>query len=318
MEDEFEGGEGAGPKMRLAKLMAQRGVASRREAEVLIGEGKVTVNGTVAEVTTFVDPDEDVVKVGGRLLPPQPERVYYLLYKPKGYITGRDDPHERRSVLELVEHLGVRVEPVGRLDFDTEGALLLTNDGDLAHALTHPSRKVPKRYRAKVYRTPDADDLKALEEGIFLEDGRTAPAKARVVDTTDGSNAWVELTVTEGRNRLVRRMLAQIGHPVSKLRRETFATLSIRDMDRGQVRPLTGEEVARIRDIAAGRAPKRAGAKYGKGFARPKEKKARIKRTQKPRLGTPPKNSRAAASPPPSAKTGGAKARRPRPQNDEG
>ena len=237
MDPEQEALEGAGARMRLAKLMARRGVASRREAEAMIVAGEVTVNGVVALVTTQVDPSKDIVKVGGKLLPNPPPKVYFLLYKPRGYITGRDDPEGRPSVLDLLADMPIRVEPVGRLDFDTEGALMLTNDGDLAHQLTHPSHEVPKRYLAKVYRTPNDADLAAIRNGIFLDDGKTAPAKVRLLDTTDKENAWVEITVIEGRYRLIRRLFAQLGHPVSKLRRESFATLSIRGMERGELRP---------------------------------------------------------------------------------
>jgi 23S rRNA pseudouridine2605 synthase len=262
-------------KVRLAKLLAQRGIASRREAERMIEEGEVVVNGEVATGVVLVDPDEDHVRINGRALPAQPALAYFLFYKPKGCITTRDDPEGRPSVFDHLPDLGVKVEAVGRLDFDTEGALLLTNDGDLANALTHPKNQIPKRYLAKVYRRPDDSDLAALERGVQLEDGRTAPAKARVVETTGKENAWVEITVTEGRNRLVRRMLSQLGHPVAKLRRMSFATLSIQGMERGQVRQLTGEEVRRLRDLAAGVRPTRAGKKRGVGFAKAKPKKPR-------------------------------------------
>lgn len=267
--------EGTGNKVRLAKLIAQRGVASRREAERLIEEGEVTVNGVVATGVMLVDPETDHVRVSGRPLPKPPELVYFLFYKPRGYLTTRDDPEGRPSIFDHLGDLGTRVEAVGRLDFDTEGALLLTNDGDLANALTHPKNQIPKRYLAKVYRRPDEADLAAIERGVQLEDGRTAPAKARVVETTGKDNAWVEVTVTEGRNRLVRRMLSTLGHPVAKLRRISFATLSIQGMERGQVRPLTGEEVRRLRDLAAGVRPARAGKKRGVGFAKAKPKKSR-------------------------------------------
>lgn len=237
--------------VRLAKLMAERGVASRRAAEEMIAAGRVTVNGAVAEVVTFVDAVRDAVAVDGKLLPAKPPQVYYLMYKPRGYITAREDPQGRRSVLDLVGGLTVRVEPVGRLDYDTEGALLLTNDGQLAHHLTHPSREVPKRYLASVEGVPDAADMRAIEKGVDLEDGRTAPARARMV-AAGKEGARIEITVTEGRNRLVRRMLLHIGHPVHKLRRESFARISIRGMKRGEVRPLTVEEVQRLRDVASG------------------------------------------------------------------
>ena len=260
--------------IRLSKLIASRGMASRREAEALIADGKVTVNGAVVKEVVPVEAEHDRIVVDGRPLPKAPPLVYFLYYKPRGLVVTRDDPEGRPSLFDEVE-LPHRAEPVGRLDMDTEGALLLTNDGDLAYALTHPKNQVPKRYKVKVYRTPDEGDLKALREGVFLEDGRTSPAKVRIVDATDASNAWIEITVTEGRNRLVRRMFQQLGHPVSKLRRESFATLSIRGMERGQIRPLTGAEVRRLQDMAAGKKPAAAGRKRGKGFAKAKPKHQR-------------------------------------------
>lgn len=263
--------------VRINRLLADRGLCSRREADTWIEEERVTIDGELASIADRVDPSTQVVRVDGRPLPDPPPQVYYLAYKPRGMITGRNDPRGRKSVQELVEHLAVRVEPVGRLDFDTEGALLFTNDGDIAHKLTHPSTGTPKRYRAKVYRTPDAVDLEKIRKGkVFLEDGASPPAKVRVLEQTENGNAWVEITVTEGRNRLIRRIFDALGHPVAKLRRETFATLSIRDMERGAVRPLTSDEVRRIQDLSEGRTPKRAGKLRRKaGFAKPKPKKKR-------------------------------------------
>ncbi len=259
--------------VRLAKAIARSGVASRRGAERLVAEGRVTVNGELVHHPGHpVVPGRDRIAVDGQPIPEPAPHAYFLLYKPRGTVTTRDDPQGRRSVLDLVEHLPVRVEPVGRLDIETEGALLLTNDGELAHRLTHPSSQVPKRYLVKVWKEPDDKKLRRIERGIVLEDGRTAPCRLRVVERTDSGNAWIEITVTEGRNRLVRRLFEAVGHPVSKLRRESFATLSIRGMARGEVRPLTAEEVARLRDIAAGVPPSRAGLGHRrrKGFARPK------------------------------------------------
>lgn len=268
--------EESGP-IRLSKLLAQRGICSRREAEAMFADGRVTVNGEIVRQTVEVDPAVDAIRVDGRALPREPHKVYYLLYKPKGVITSRADPRGRRSVFDLMESVTDKIEPVGRLDFDTEGALLLTNDGDLAHQLTHPSSRVPKRYLAKVYRTPDESDLQRIRDGkVYLEDGAALPALARITDATDAANAWVEVTVTEGRNRLIRRLFAQLGHPVSKLRRESFATISITGMERGTYRALQPEEVRRLKDIAAGRNPKRAGkTKRKAGFAIAKPKRAR-------------------------------------------
>jgi 23S rRNA pseudouridine2605 synthase len=276
--------------VRIAKLMARRGVASRREAERMIAEGRVSVDGSVLKEPVSVDPASQDIRINGVPLPREPDRVYFIMFKPRGFITGRGDPEGRRSVLDLVEQLPVRVEPVGRLDFDTEGALLLTNDGDLAHNLTHPSKKVPKRYRAKVYRRPGPEKLKAIEMGkVFLDDGPLQPSKVRIVESTDAENTWVEITVTEGRNRLIRRVFQQLRHPVSKLRRESFATISIRGLERGQVRALTKKEVQRLQELASGKTPQRAGrAKRKKGHALPKIKErvqARKRRSAKKRRG---------------------------------
>jgi 23S rRNA pseudouridine2605 synthase len=193
-------------------------------------------------------------------------------------------------VHDLLGEIGVRVEPVGRLDFDTEGALLLTNDGELAHKLTHPSMKVPKRYLAKVWRRPTPEQLAMIEEGrIFLEDGRVQPSKVRIVDATDKENCWVEITVTEGRNRLIRRLFAQLKHPVSKLRRESFATISIRDMERGHVRALTGGEIRRLQEIAHGVKPQNAGKVREKPASAAKRRpSARARAAAPPAAAAPP------------------------------
>jgi pseudouridine synthase len=235
--------------MRLAKLIAQRGVASRRKAEEMIAAGEVTVNGEVAVVTTPVDPATDVVAIKGRALPEEPARAYYLLNKPTGYITGRLDTRDRETVLDLVKHLPVRVEPVGRLDYDTEGALLLTNDGELAFGLTHPSRGVEKVYVARVEGRPMAEDIAAIERGIPLEDGVTKPSKARIISRGERSSV-IEITVTEGRNRMIRRMMAYLGHHVMDLRRQSFAGIGLGQLRPGRTRALTEAEVEGLRKLA--------------------------------------------------------------------
>lgn len=284
-------------KQRLAKVMAARGIASRRAAEQMIADGKVTVNDQVVRHPGHpVDPEKDKIKIEGQSIKKAPRLVYYMLNKPKGYITGRDDPKGRPSVLDLLGPLPERVEPVGRLDFNTEGILLLTNDGPLAHKLTHPSTGVPKRYMAKIYRTPSASTLARIERGVMLEDGPTGPCKVRVVESTDAGNCWVEITVTEGRNRLVRRLFASLGHPVAKLRRESFATIALRDLELGQMRMLTADEVARLRELADGVAPGEAGKKARAskvGFAKPDpdwiERRTRKARRAKSRAGKAPR-----------------------------
>lgn len=236
--------------MRLAKLLAQRGVAARRKAEELIAAGEVTVNGQTVPVVTLVDPEKDVVTVRGEPLPPAPAPRYYLLNKPAGYITGRKDQAGRRSVLDMCRDLPVRVEPVGRLDFDTAGALLLTNDGVLAHRLTHPSRRVPKTYIAQVSGVPSGSAIRALEKGVDLDDGRTAPARARLLEHDSKANSRVQLTVTEGRNRLVRRMLLKVGHPVQSLRRTEFAGIAAGRLREGELRELSRGEVQHLKRLA--------------------------------------------------------------------
>ena len=259
---------------RICKVIARSGLASRREAETMVEDGRVHVNGELVHHPGHPVTPSDRITVDEQPLPSPARHVYYLLNKPRGVITGRNDPDERKSVFDLVSHLPERVEPVGRLDMDTEGVLLLTNDGELAHKLTHPSMHVPKRYLVKVWREPDEKTLNRVRNGIRLEDGRTAPCKVRVVERTQSGNAWLEVTVTEGRNRLIRRVFEAVNHPVSKLRRESFATLAARGCERGKVRPLTNEELRRLREIAGGIDPKNAGNKsrYKKGYARPKPK----------------------------------------------
>lgn len=260
---------------RLAKIMARAGIASRRASETMIEDGLVKVNGEVVYHPGHpADPRLDVILVDGERLPPPARHAYYAAFKPRGLITTRTDPQGRPTVMELVDHLGARVEPVGRLDMDTEGLLLFTNDGKLAHGLLHPSNHVPRRYLAKVWKRPNDKKMARIQRGIRLDDGPSGPCKARIVEETESGNCWIEITVTEGRNRFIRRLFEAIGHPVSKLRRESFATISLRGIERGGVRPLTGAEVNRLQDIVAGEAPERAGqkTKYKAGFARPKEK----------------------------------------------
>ena len=283
--------------MRLAKLMAQRGLASRRKAEEMIAAGEVTVNGEVAVVTTPVDPASDVVTIKGQALPDEPDRVYYLLNKPRGYITGRVDTRDRQTVLDLVQHLTVRVEPVGRLDYDTEGALLFTNDGDLAFGLTHPSRGVEKVYVARVEGRPMAEDIVAIERGIPLPDGPTAPSKARIISRGERSSV-IEITVKEGRNRMIRRMMAYLGHHVMDLRRQTFAGISLGQLRLGRTRALTPDEVAGLQKLAEKPGPKsrtrskpklKAGSKPKPGSKTKPKTKAKPKPRPKPKSKPKPK-----------------------------
>jgi 23S rRNA pseudouridine2605 synthase len=261
---------------RLSRFIARSGLSSRRAADRLVGEGAVTVNGqVVTDPGAEIDPVRDAIRVEGKAVSVDAQpRVYLLMNKPRGYLTGRDDPEGRTDVQDLLPRQSQRLEPVGRLDFNTEGALLFTNDGDLAHRLTHPSYHVPRRYLAKVYRTPSEATLDKIRKGIRLEDGRTVPALCRVLESTDTGNSWVEITVYEGRHHLIRRLFAALGHPVSKLRRESFATVSIRGLERGQVRHLTGEEILRLKQLTAEPGPAGRtvpGPKRPAGWAKPKK-----------------------------------------------
>lgn len=277
--------------MRLTRLIAQRGVASRREAERMVRRGLVTVNGTVAENPgQDVDPDRDHVKIEGKRLPPPSALVVLALHKPPGTVTTEHDPQERDTVLDLLEGTRYhgRVHPVGRLDYGSEGILLLTNDGDLAYKLTHPRYHVPKIYLVKV--TGDLHERKArsLRRGIPLEDGRTAPAGVEIVESRT-RNTWVRLLIHEGRNRIVRRMMELLGHRVLKLRRESFAGVEIGDLPRGEYRVLDSAEVVRLRQTA-----ENGVEVFGRMLAR---MEARQRQAAAPRTGRGPAKKGARAAP---------------------
>jgi len=236
---------------RLQKVLARAGFGSRRACELLIEAGRVEVNGEVATLGRRIDPERDTVVVDGVPLPVRPGLVYYLLNKPAQVVTTAHDPEGRPTVLDLVP-AEPRVFPVGRLDRDTEGLLVLTNDGELAHGLTHPSRGVPKTYLAHVAGVPGRAALRRLREGVDLEDGRTAPAQARITQATP-QGAALELVLHEGRNRQVRRMCEAVGHPVRRLVRTRFGPLRDHRLAPGQWRPLTPAE---IRSLYGAIAPK--------------------------------------------------------------
>jgi 23S rRNA pseudouridine2605 synthase len=232
---------GAEDGERLQKVLARAGLGSRRACEELIDAGRVRVNGEVATLGRRVDPEHDRVTLDGVTVSVRPGLVYYLLNKPAKVVTTARDPEGRPTVVDLVPG-EPRVFPVGRLDWDTEGLLLLTNDGDLAHGLTHPSRGVPKTYLAEVTGSPGRAALRRLREGVDLEDGRTAPARARVTQTTP-TGAAVEIVIHEGRNRQVRRMCEAVGHPVRRLVRTRFGPLRDNRLAPGQWRSLTPAEI---------------------------------------------------------------------------
>jgi 23S rRNA pseudouridine2605 synthase len=222
---------------RLQKLLAGLGVASRRACEELIAEGRVTVNGEVAVLGRRVDPDADAVAIDGVPVPVRPGLVYYLLNKPRGVVSTAQDPQGRPTVVGLVP-AQPRVYPVGRLDTDTEGLLLLTNDGELTHRLTHPSFGVEKEYLAEVAGEPTPGALRRLREGVDLEDGPTAPARASLA-----APSAIRLVIHEGRNRQVRRMCEAVGHPVVRLVRTRIGPLAERRLKPGEWRELSFEEV---------------------------------------------------------------------------
>ena len=238
--------------MRLQRFLAQAGVASRRKAEALITEGRVKVNGkVVTELGTKVDPDGDKVVVGGRrLLVERP--VYLLCNKPRGYVTTVSDPEGRPTVMALIPPQSGRVYPVGRLDFNTEGLLLFTNDGDLANALMHPRREIEKTYHVKLRGVASAETVAALERGVEL-DGAVRKAKAKLLKQTEGGhNSWLEVTIHEGRNRQIHRMAEAIGFDVAKLQRVRYAGLGLGELPLGKVRPLSTEEVSALRKATGG------------------------------------------------------------------
>jgi pseudouridine synthase len=258
-------------EMRLQRFLAQAGVASRRKAEELIAAGRVKVNGkVVAELGSKVDPERDQVSVGGRPLHAE-SHVYLLLNKPKGYVTTVSDPEGRPTVMELVSQVEERVYPVGRLDYNTEGLLLLTNDGDLANALMHPKREVEKTYQVKLQGLTSPETLSALASGVTLDDGeRTAPAKVQLLGTTD-RNSWLEITIHEGKNRQVHRMAEAVNYRVLKLQRVRYAGLEVGDLAIGRFRNLVAREVELLRKAAGlKKAPGRDRTGFAKAAPRPK------------------------------------------------
>jgi 23S rRNA pseudouridine2605 synthase len=248
---------------RLQKILSQAGVASRRASEQLMLDGRVTVNGvTVRELGTKADPADDI-RVDGRRVRIAAERRYVLLNKPRGYVTTRSDPQRRPTVIDLLAGVREYVYPVGRLDFDSEGLLLLTNDGDLAARLTHPRHGVARVYEARVLGVPDAHDLDRLSRGVVVDGERTQPAEVTLAPSRrDATGATLVITVREGRNRQVRKMCEAIGHPVDSLRRVAIGPIRDPKLKVGAWRDLTGDEIARLRSAAsASSAPSRSAAR---------------------------------------------------------
>jgi len=253
--------EGGG--IRLQKIISQAGIASRRAAEKLIAEGRVTVNGhTVLEMGTKADPARDDIRLDGRRLKPPERHRYILLYKPTGYVTTRSDPQRRRTVIDLLRGVKEYVYPVGRLDYDTEGLLLLTNDGDLAAKLTHPRHEVDRTYDARVAGMPDDEAVERLRRGIPLDGRRTMPADVLLINKGRRDEDGVLLvTIREGRNRQVRRMLEAVGHPVQSLRRIRFGPISDRRLKPGDWRELTVDEVEKLKKWKSGKVSRKVKSK---------------------------------------------------------
>jgi len=256
------------PAERLQKIIAAAGIASRRKAEELITRGLVSVNGqVVTELGSKADATRDHIKVGGKLIGAPERPVYLLLHKPKGYVTTASDPEGRPTVLDLVRGIGTRVYPVGRLDYASEGLLLLTNDGELARALMHASSHVPKTYLVKLSGRPSPEQIEKLRRGITLppentplkvpaggiarpqarrrsESVRTAPARIQLL--REAPNPWYEVSLIEGRNRQIRRMFEEIGHHVEKIKRVRYGPLEL-DVEAGKFRHLTAREVGQLK-----------------------------------------------------------------------
>ncbi len=236
-------------EIRLQKLIASTGLSSRRKAEMLIAAGRVSVNGkVVTELGTKVDPDRDHVKVDGKHLTSAQPFVYLILNKPKNVMSTLDDPGGRTTVKDFLRGVSVRVFPVGRLDFDSEGLMLLTNNGELAQALLHPRYHVPKTYLIKVKGVLNDEEIARLERGVRLEDGMTSPAQVKKVRKVE-ANSWLEITIREGRTHQVKRMLEAVGHPVLKLLRIRMGPLSLGNLEPGEFRFLTDREANGLREL---------------------------------------------------------------------
>ncbi|MBI5143036.1 MAG: rRNA pseudouridine synthase [Nitrospirae bacterium] len=230
---------------RLQKILAAAGIASRRKVEELIREHRVTVNGKVAELGDKADPQKDHIKLDGKLVTSSEPKIYILMNKPRGVITSVTDPEGRPTVMDMIPGVKVRVFPVGRLDFHSEGLLILTNDGELANKLMHPSSKLPKTYIVKVKEPLGESEIELLRNGVYLDDGKTAPAVVNKVKRATGE--WIEITIHEGRNRQVRRMFERVGHLPQRLKRVSIGPIKIGNMKASETRIMTEEEVSALR-----------------------------------------------------------------------
>lgn len=244
-------------KVRLQKFLADAGIASRRKAEALIAEGKVKVNGRVASVGDSVDPRRDTVLCAGARVEPASEKKYIMLHKPRGYITTMSDEQGRKCVSDLVRNVSVRVYPVGRLDRESEGLLLLTNDGDFANSIIHPSHHVPKTYRVTIHGEVTEEQLSSITAGMMLDGQKTLPAEVFVVSKQEGREV-LELTIFEGRNRQIRRMCEELGLEVARLRRIRIGGVKLGMLPPGKWRDLEPYEVKLLREASREKAERGA------------------------------------------------------------
>lgn len=253
--------------IRLQKILADCGVASRRKAEELIQEGKVAVNGETATIGDKADPETDKITLNGTPLHNHSKLVYIMLHKPRGYITTMSDEMERKCVAELVQKIPQRIYPVGRLDRESEGLLLMTNDGEFANAMTHPSRHVPKTYRVTVRPGVTEDQLNQMAEGIVIEGRKTAPAEVRILVQEPG-RVVLQITLHEGRNREIRKMCEKLNLETARLKRIAFGPLKLGMLPAGKWRELTAEEVAQLKAAAGLHTPFGHGKESAEGEIR--------------------------------------------------
>lgn len=232
--------------IRLQKYLADAQVASRRKAEEMIAEGRVRVNGELVTTQGTKVEDGDEVTVDGAIVKPADKKVYFMLHKPDGYVTTAKDQFDRPAVLDLIDS-EYRIYPVGRLDYDTSGLLLLTNDGELTYRLTHPKHNIDKTYIALVEGTPTPQEIKDFESGLEIEDYKTAPAKLKILKKARYTT--LKITIHEGRNRQVRKMCSAIGHEVKRLKRVATGRLQLGDLEKGKYRPLTDDEIKYLKTL---------------------------------------------------------------------
>lgn len=237
--------------MRINKYIASCGIASRRKAEELINDGRISVNGKIITELSFqVDEVKDIVEIDGEKIGLNEKEVYIVLNKPEGYITTVKDQFDRPSVLDLITDIKERIYPVGRLDYETSGLLLLTNDGDLTYKLTHPKHEIDKTYMAIVKGVPTNEEIENFEKGLYIEDYKTAPAKFKIVKINEEKNYSIcQIKIHEGRNRQVRKMCRAINHPVLRLRRVAMGKITLKETEVGSYRHLTNDEIKYLKGI---------------------------------------------------------------------